>query len=98
VRLRACHTREIVARKINLLQLVAVSLELFTEGLELATARRVCVALPAWQFRLGSEFWLRIGRRGADKSESRTRAQRDRDADRQAKARRTNWIGRATNF
>ena len=57
--------------EMNLLQLVAVSLELFAEGLELAAARRVYVALPARQFRLGCEFRLRIGRRGADKSESR---------------------------
>jgi hypothetical protein len=82
----------------SLLHLEAIGLEFFAEGFELATARRVCVALPAWQFRLGSEFWLRIRRRGADESESRACDQRGSDAGRQAQARRTDWIARAATF
>jgi hypothetical protein len=47
--------------------LVAVRLELFAEGFELATARRVLVALTARQSCLGGKFCLCIRRRCADK-------------------------------
>jgi hypothetical protein len=51
-------------------ELVAVLLELFSEGLELAAARRICVALTAWQFGLSREFRFCI-RRCRDKGGSR---------------------------
>jgi hypothetical protein len=43
-------------------ELVAVRLELFSEGLELAAARRICMALTAWQFGLSGKFGFRIRR------------------------------------
>jgi hypothetical protein len=77
---------ELRTRKISLLHLEAIGLELFTEGLELAAARRIYVTLSARQFRLSCEFWLRIHRRAADKSDGSACKQHSSDAGRQAKA------------
>lgn len=89
--------RRVCGTKMRLLHLEAIGLEFFTEGFELAAARRICVALAARQFGLGREFWLRVGWRCADKS-SRAREQHSNNAGRQAKSRRRNRIGRAANF
>lgn len=52
--------------------LVAVCLEFFAEGFELATARWICVALSARQSGLRGKFRLCVRRRCADDGGRRT--------------------------
>lgn len=81
-----------------LLHFVTIGLELLTEGLELAAARRICVALTAWQFSLSGEFGFRIRRCHADKGGSRTQQCCCANSDCYAACCSANAVRRAADF
>jgi hypothetical protein len=83
--------------RLLLRELVAVRFELFSECFELAAARRICVALTAWQFGLGREFRFCI-RRCRDKGGSRAQQCYCANSARYAACCSANTIGRAAEF
>lgn len=72
--------------------LIAIRLELFAESLELATARRVLMALTARHSGLSCEFRFCVRRRHPDKRGCRAQCESSRNSRYRAKASQSNGI------